>query len=124
MSRSKLTENICGVPELYEQGEESTASLMKKAGILDMPVPLQTREIREVLTERPELASGWFKRVKDQRLSDGWVMDCVGDQFLLRNVATGVSQTFSDRIEACAAFIAGYVSRIRDVQMKYRAQPV
>ena len=63
-----LAERISEVPELYEEGNESTARLLSKSGYLDAPqASLTVEDVEQALLRHPELADRWLERGHDQR---------------------------------------------------------
>jgi hypothetical protein len=118
---SELAEKICRIPETFNDTECSTAQLVERSGILDLPDALVESEVAEVLREEPELADLWLARGGDQRFVGGWVMDCRGRSYHLKSFAQGTDCAFADRYQACAVFVVHYIGLIRQVLLKYRA---
>ena len=119
MAHSDLAERIGHLPEAYDEGERSTAALIKESGYLNAPEALDAKSLEDVLREEPELAEAWLKRWGDQRIAGGWVMDCEGKHYRLKNFETGKSYLIDGKERAFAEFIVRYVHRIGDVIAKY-----
>ena len=122
MTHSQIAERIVHLPENYEHGNRSTATLIRDSGLLEKPEELQPETVEEILRDEPELTESWLKRWGDQRIAGGWVMDCEGKSYRLKNFASGRSVLITDKFHAIAEFIVRYVRRIQDVVVKYEPQ--
>jgi hypothetical protein len=85
-----LAERISEVPELYEEGNESTARLLSKSGYLDAPQALTVEDVEQALEQHPELADRWLERGHDQRLSGGWGIECDHGQYKVQSMPTAI----------------------------------
>ncbi len=116
---SPLAERIVHVPELYKQGDKSTAVLLKEAGLPDAPAPLSAPDIENALKKEPGLTDLWLERGRDQRFAGGWAIECGDHSYRIRNYADGEALTENDRLRATAEFIARYTGVIRDVLRRF-----
>jgi hypothetical protein len=116
---SEVAEKICHIPVVFDATDCSTAQLVERSGLRDVPDALTEPEVEEILREEPKLADLWLERAGDQRLVGGWVMDCKGRSYYLKNFKSGRDCTFADRYKACAAFVVHYIDLIRHVLDKY-----
>ena len=82
-----LAETISAVPELYEEGDESTARLLLRSGYLDQPQALTVEDVEDALRRNPDLADRWMERGHDQRLSGGWGIECDHGQYKVQSYA-------------------------------------
>jgi hypothetical protein len=116
---NEVAEKICHLPQVYEAGDCSTATLLEESGFVEQPDSLDEGQVETILREEPALAELWLQRSGDQRLVSGWVLDCLGGAYYLKNFSSGSDSHFADRNKACAAFIVRYVGRIRRVLLKH-----
>jgi hypothetical protein len=72
---SQLAERISCLPVAFETGHQSTASLVKESGFLEMSHALSASDVEQVLKREPRLAKLWLKRASDQRIAGGWGLD-------------------------------------------------
>jgi hypothetical protein len=119
MSHSQLAERIGHLPQAYDASECSTATLIKQAGYLESPDGLDVEGMEEILHDEPGLIEDWLKRWGDQRIAGGWVMDCEGKAYRLKNFDSGKSFLIEEKEKAFAEFIVRYVRRIGRVIAKY-----
>jgi hypothetical protein len=117
-----LAECISEVPELYEEGNESTARLLSKSGYLDAPQALTVEDVERALSRRPELADRWLKRGNDQRLAGGWGIECDHGQYRVQSYDGGTYLLERKKLHAVAEFIVRYVAFIGDVLSRHRAR--
>jgi hypothetical protein len=117
-----LAERISEVPELYEEGNESTARLLSKSGYLDSPQALTVEDVERALSHRPELADRWLERGSDQRLVGGWGIECDQGQYRVQSYAGGRHLLERKKLHAVAEFIVRYVAFIGDVLSRHRAR--
>jgi hypothetical protein len=116
---SQLAERVTHIPELYEEGDKSTAVLLKEAGLPDADVPPSVPDIEESLQREPELADLWLERAHDQRFAGGWAIECTGNVYRIKNYASGQALIEANRLKACAEFIARYTAVMRDVMRRW-----
>jgi hypothetical protein len=114
-----VTEEIAQIPEHYQSSPCSTASLIEESGLLDRPEALTTNGVEGVLRDHPDWVEQWMARGGDQRIAGGWVLECEGERYRLKDFSTGKSAFFDDRYRACAQFVVRYVRRIADIMRRY-----
>ena len=117
-----LAETISAVPELYEQGDESTARLLLRSGYLDQPQALTVEDVEDALRRDPDLADRWLERGRDQRLSGGWGIECDHGQYKVQSYAGGRGLVEKKKLHAVAEFIVRYVAFMGDVLSSHRAR--
>lgn len=117
-----LAEQISEMPELYERGNESTARLLLNTGYLDAPQALMVEDVEEALSRQPELADRWLERGHDQRLVDGWGIECDHGQYRVQSYAGGRALVEKKKLHAVAEFIVRYVRFIADMLSRHRAR--
>jgi hypothetical protein len=117
-----LAERISEVPELYKEGNESTARLLLRTGYLDSPQDLTVEDVEEALRRDPDLADRWLERGRDQRLSGGWGIECDHGQYRVQSYASGRHMLERKKLHAVAHFIVRYVAFIGDVLSRHRGQ--
>ncbi len=118
-----LAERISEVPELYEEGNESTARLLSKSGYLDAPQALTVEDVEQALSRHPELADRWLERGRDQRLAGGWGIECDHGQYAgCKAMPAAVRWSSASKLHAVAEFIVRYVAFIGDVLSRHRAR--
>jgi len=117
-----LAERISEVPELYEEGNESTARLLRNSGYLDLPQALTVEDVEQALSRHPELADRWLERGHDQRLAGGWGIECDHGQYRVQSYAGGRPLVERRKLHAVAEFIVRYVAFIGDVLSRHRAR--
>ncbi len=117
-----LAERISEVPELYEQGDESTARLLLQSGYLDQPQALTVADVEEALRKDPELADRWLERGHDQQLVGGWGIDSDRGRYRVQSYASGRALVEPAKIHAVAEFVVRYVAFIGDVVSRNRAR--
>jgi len=111
----QLAKRIVEVPERYERGNESTATLVRETGYLDAPEPLNVTDVERALQQEPRLADQWFGRGSDQRLVGGWGIERDDDgQYRVQSYSDGQWLKDRNRYRACAEFIIRYVGFIAD----------
>jgi hypothetical protein len=115
-----LAEIISEVPEMYEQGNESTARLLSKTGYLDAPQTLTVEDVEHALEQHPELIDRWLERGHDQRLVGGWGIECESGRYRVQSYASGRHLLENKKQHAVAEFIVRYVAFIGDVLSRYR----
>jgi len=115
-----LAERISEVPERYEAGNESTASLVSRTGYLDAPAALTVADVEQALARHPELADRWLERGHDQRLIGGWGIECDHDQYRVQSYADGRHLLERKKLHAVAEFVVRYVAFIGDVLRRDR----
>ena len=112
---SQLAQKISEVPELYDKGDESTATLLKETGFLEAPDELRVDDVEEVLSQKPKLADRWLERGQDQRLVGGWGIEREHGQYRVQSFGSGMHMLEKDRLHATSEFIVRYVRFIGDV---------
>jgi hypothetical protein len=117
-----LAETISAVPELYEEGDESTARLLLRSGYLDQPQALTVEDVEEALRNDPDLADRWLERGHDQRLCGGWGIECDHGQYKVQSYADGRALVEKKKLHAVAEFIVRYVAFMGDVLSRTRAR--
>ncbi len=117
-----LAERISEVPELYEQGDESTARLLLLTGYLDQPQALTVADVEDALVKHPGLMDRWLKRGHDQQLVGGWGIDSDHGAYRVQRYAGGRALVEPKKLHAVAQFVVRYVAFIGDVLSRHRAQ--
>ena len=117
-----LAETISAVPELYEQGDESTARLLLATGYQDQPQALTVEDVEAALRRDPDLADRWLERGHDQRMSGGWGIECEHGQYKVQNYGNGCALVETRKLHAVAKFIVRYVAFMGDVLSRHRAR--
>jgi hypothetical protein len=117
-----LAERISEVPELYKDGNESTARLLLATGYLHSPQDLTVEDVEEALRRDPDLADRWLERGRDQRLSGGWGIECDNGQYRVQSYASGRHLLEQRKSHAVAQFIVRYVAFIGDILSRHRAR--
>ncbi len=120
-----LAERISEVPELYQQGDESTARLLLlQTGYLDQPQGLTVADVEDVLGRNPALADRWLQRGHDQQLVGGWGIDSDRGRYRVQSYAGGHALLEPKKLHAVAEFVVRYVAFIGDVLSRHRARAV
>jgi hypothetical protein len=117
-----LAERISEAPELYEEGDESTAPLLSKSGYLDAPQALTVEDVEQALSRHPELADRWLERGHDQRFAGGWGIECDHGPYRVQSYAGGRHLLERKKLHAVAEFIVRYVAFIGDILSRHRAR--
>jgi len=115
-----LAEKVSEVPELYDNGNKSTACLLRDIGFLTSPEPLKVEEVEDALQHHPFLADRWLERGQDQRLIGGWGIECDHGQYRVQSYASGRHLLERKKLHAVAEFIVRYADFIRDVLNRYQ----
>jgi hypothetical protein len=113
-----LAENVSEVPKLYDEGNKSTARLLRDFGFPEKRASVSVGDIEAVLKRRPRLAELWFKRRHDQLIAGGWSIDQEDGHWRIRNFSSHQELAVEDRTRACAEFIVRYVAFIGEVQAR------
>ena len=111
----ELAERVTHLPQAFEAGEKSTASLLKDAGFPDRLGELHVEEVEQVLEQEPSLTQLWLARGRDQRASNGWGIEQTGEGYRVVCFSDGYASRPKDPIPACAEFVVRYVGTIADV---------
>lgn len=114
----ELAEKISEVPELYDEGNKSTARLLKEFGFPESRTSVTAEEIETVLKRRPRLADLWLARCHDQLLAGGWGIEHQDDHWRIQNFSDRRHLDVKDRIRACAEFVVRYVGFIGEIQAR------
>ncbi|HEY0267166.1 MAG TPA: hypothetical protein VGC16_10470 [Rhizomicrobium sp.] len=117
-----LAERISEVPELYEQGDESTARLLLNTGYLDQPQALTVADVEETLVQHPELADRWLQRGHDQQLTGGWGIEHDHGKYRVQSYGSGRHLVEQKKSHAVAEFVVRYVAFIGDVLSRHPAR--
>ncbi|MBC8036951.1 MAG: hypothetical protein H7X89_07025 [Rhizobiales bacterium] len=115
-----LAEKVSQVPELFDQKDSSTATLLKEAGYLDAPQTLKVADVEDVIAKEPKLADKWLKRGHDQRLVGGWGLERESGQYVLRDFGSRLRIVEESRPHAIAEFVVRYVGFIARVLSRHR----
>jgi hypothetical protein len=113
-----LAEKVSEVPKLYEEGNKSTARLLKDFGFPERRASVSVEDVEAVLRRRPRLAELWFKRRHDQVVAGGWSIDREDGHWRIQNLSTHQQVTVENRTRACAEFVVRYVAFIGEVQAR------
>lgn len=114
----ELAEKVSEVPKLYEEGNKSTARLLRDFGFPGTRNGLTADEVEAVLRRRPRLADLWLKRCHDQLIAGGWSIDREEDHWRIQNFSDHRHVEVGDRLRACAEFVVRYVGFIGEVQAR------
>jgi len=118
-----LAEKVSEVPDLYDKENKSTACLLRDIGFLDAPQPLKVEAVEDALKHHPRLADRWLERVRDQRLTGGWGIECDHGQYRVQSFSSGSHLMERAKLHAVAEFVVRYVGFIREVVNRYHHQP-
>jgi hypothetical protein len=113
-----LAEKVSEVPRLFDEGNKSTARLLKDFGFPEKRTSVSVDDIEAVLQRRPRLAELWFKRCHDQLLAGGWSIEQENGHWRIQNFSNHQQLVVEDRTRACAEFIVRYVAFIGEVQAR------
>lgn len=116
----ELAEQVGKVPQLYETGSKSTATILKDAGFPEARHFLSVEELEHVFRQAPHLMDLWLVRARDQRLAGGWGIERETEAYRVQDYASGKGFVVADRCKACAEFVARYVGFIGEVLAKWR----
>lgn len=114
----ELAEKVSEVPKLYEEGNRSTACLLKDFGFPENRKDITVEEIESVLKRRPPLTDLWLRRCHDQLLAGGWGIEREKDHWRIQNFSDHRHLEVNDRVRACAEFVVRYVVFIGKVQAR------
>jgi hypothetical protein len=115
-----LAEKISEVPELYDKGNKSTASLLRDSGLLETSQPLKVEDLEDALQEHPDRADRWLERGRDQLLTGGWGIERRRGEYRVQSFSTGRHLMEKKKLHAVAEFVVRYVGFMRDVLLRYR----
>jgi hypothetical protein len=115
---SEITERVVQIPELYEGGTKSTATLLKEAGALEQESVLDTGKVEEVFRRKPALIELWLKRGKDQRLAGGWGIEREDGEYRFQSYADGHSLFTADPVRAAAELVVCYVGFVGEASKR------
>ena len=115
-----LAEKISEVPELYDKGNKSTASLLRDTGLLETSQSLKVEEVEDALRGHPERADRWLERGRDQLLTGGWGIERRRGEYRVQSFSTGRHLLEKKKLHAVAEFVVRYVGFMRDVLLRYR----
>jgi len=118
----ELAEKVSEVAKLFEEGDKSTARLLRDVGFPDKRKEVSADEIETVLKRRPRLTDLWLRRCRDQRLAGGWGIERDKDHWRIQNFSDHRHLEVKDRIRACAEFVVRYVAFIGDAQARTQIQ--
>jgi hypothetical protein len=95
-------------------GNISINALLKKSRYIEMYNQISEQDIREALFKHPECIDEWICYSEDKRSSKGWyLLQEKGNNFKVGFSPCGTDEYFSNRIDACAAFIKREAEDIR-----------
>jgi|SRR5215469_6277680 len=117
-----LAEKVSEVPKLFEEGNKSTARLLRDVGFPDKRNDVTVDEIETILKQRPRLTDLWLRRCRDQLLAGGWGIEREKDHWRIQNFSDHRHLEVKDRIRACAEFVVRYVAFIGDMQARTQIQ--
>jgi len=104
------------LPRNFRVGRLSTISLVRASGDLSAPQVLTREAVLAVLRLYPSLVEDWEVWSGDQRTDRGWFFEPEGAGYLVGYHSTkgefGERELFSDRFEACAAFIVRHIRAV------------
>jgi hypothetical protein len=113
-----LSVRIINIPKKFKTANASIHSLLKYSGYFETHDLVTAEAIREALLEHPDYVDDWIQYSEDKRCSSGWFFRQKGPGYEVGFFSSkdGYSQStmYSDRLEACAAFIKKEMEEIRD----------
>ena len=108
-------EAICRMPEDFtRRGDVSMITLLKESGHLNSPGELTEEVLRQYIGAHPEVMESWIGLSQDQRTSESWYVlrpewaESRGS-WIVGFYPGGPSKSYSNGVDACAAFIKRYV---------------
>jgi hypothetical protein len=113
-----LARQVSEVPKLYEEGNKSTARLLREFGFPEQRTSITVEDVEIALNRDPQLTDLWLRRSHDQLIAGGWSIDQEDDHWRIQNLSEHSCLDVKDRIRACAEFVVRYVAFIGDVQAR------
>jgi len=114
----EITQRVVQIPEVYEGGTKSTATLLRETGALEETSGLEVEKVVEVLRRKPELLDLWLQRGKDQRLAGGWGIERENGEYRVQNFADGRHLFTPDPVRAVAEFLVRYLGFIGEASKR------
>jgi hypothetical protein len=114
----ELARKVSEVPKLYEEGNKSTARLLREFGFPEQRASINVDDVEAALKHDPRLAELWLRRSHDQLIAGGWSIDQEDGHWRIQNLSAHSCLDVEDRIRACAEFVVRYVAFIGDVQAR------
>ncbi len=108
-------EAICRMPENFtRRGDVSMITLLKESGHLNNPGQLTEEVLRPYIRAHPEVIDSWTGLSEDQRASECWYVlrpesAESRDSWMVGFHPGGPRKSYSNAVDACAAFIKRYV---------------
>jgi hypothetical protein len=108
-------EAICRMPEDFtRRGDVSMVTLLKESRHLNSPDQLTEEVLRQYMRAHPEIIDSWTGLSEDQRASKCWYVlrpewAELGGSWIVGFHPGGPRESYSNGVDACAAFIKRYV---------------
>ena len=123
MNASNIATAVIQIPRTFGNlGNVSIFSLLKGTGYFEMHDQVSEAEIHEALIRQPECVDDWMLYSDDKRSSEGWYLKQGNGSSYTVGFYTGKASDnrqiqYSDRLDACAAFIKHEIEVIRRPKM-------
>ncbi len=124
MKKSDITASLILIPRTFHRlGNVSTYDLLKDTGYFEKYDQVSEGSIHEALKQHPECVDEWILYSQDKRTSTGWYFKREDENAYIVGYFAGkagknknIQLKFTDRIEACAAFIKREAETMRQVE--------
>ena len=104
--------------KIAESSNSTTHSLLKETGYFDIHAQISVAAIQAELRLHPSCISDWVQFSEDKRTTDGWYLKQDGANYEVGFCSLSKKDTlpekYTDKIEACAAFIKHEIEAIRN----------
>jgi|SoiMethySBSTD1v2_1073268.scaffolds.fasta_scaffold89533_7 hypothetical protein len=112
---SELVRRLCRLPaEFKATRTKSMIALLVESGYLESDGLISADEIKAELSRSSGLVDAWFNYSQDQRSSSGWYVTEHGPgNYEVGLVPAGPREAFTDRLDACAAYVARKIAELR-----------
>jgi hypothetical protein len=115
-----LCVNIISFPKMMAQeGNVSFYTLLKESGYSEVHDQVTIDTIRKALIEHPDCVNDWIQYSEDQRCHPSWFFRQNGLNYEVGYVSLETDDVpitkYSDRFEACAAFIKHLIEQVRQI---------
>jgi len=123
MQKSQIIKDIVFLPQKFYEGNASPHSLLKESGYFEYHDQISERDISEVLTQHLECIDQWVFFIADKRCAC-WYFTQNGGKYIVGyySIQRGHERVteYSDRVEACAAYIKQEIEEIRQIPIRSR----
>jgi len=119
MEAKDIIEWIINIPcEYYALKNISFYTLLKNTGYFKINYEIDEADIVEALRNRPEIVQYWIQWSEDKRTDSGWYIEVVNSgRYIVGYYPANRNKkpkNYSDKIEACAAFIKREIQSIKN----------